>query len=216
MELTHFHLMIFIIAISLLAFRSKTFYNGMSFDLGGKSPLLRPWSFLTYGFVHLDFTHLLVNMIVLYNFSNILLSKIGTTDYFYIFFAGVLIPAIIKYSYSLLKSHNIQIIGASTGVFAILTSALLLNLDKNFLYLFFIQVTAIELLLIIIFIELFMLCFIKTQIWNTGHLLGGVCGFVYVYLTHDHMLEQVVDKLNQSIYIINAQSEIVKILAIVN
>ena len=50
------------------------------------------------------------------------------------------------------------------------------------------RIRAIELLLIVIFIEIFMMCFIKTNIWHLGHLLGGLCEFLYIYFLYNNII----------------------------
>lgn len=86
--------------------------------------VLKPWSIITYGFTHIEFWHLLMNMFVLYfvgrSFSNLFNIKLSLNIYFLGIIAGglaylltfALVPNFLK--------HASSLVGASAGVRAAL------------------------------------------------------------------------------------------------
>ncbi|TMM53853.1 rhomboid family intramembrane serine protease [Maribacter algarum] len=84
----------------------------------------QPWSIVTYSFFHADFWHILMNMLILYFASRILLNLFDGKKFLNIYFLGV-----IAGGTAFLLSYNIfpaflentsQMIGASAGVMAVL------------------------------------------------------------------------------------------------
>lgn len=87
--------------------------------------LQKPWSIITYGFAHIDFWHILFNMLVLYfvgrSFTNLFNVKISLNVYFLgILFGGLLYMLVYNiFPNGPLKSVG-PLIGASAGVRATL------------------------------------------------------------------------------------------------
>ncbi len=83
----------------------------------------KPWSILTYGFLHGGFIHLLFNMIALYFIGNLFIDYFTQKQLltFYLlgtFFGGLLF--ILSYNYfPLFKDSNSILVGSSAGVSAI-------------------------------------------------------------------------------------------------
>ena len=86
--------------------------------------ILKPWSLVTYGFKHIEFWHLFMNMFVLYfvgrSFSNLFNIKISLNIYFLGIISGGLLYIV---SYALFPSffnYGGSLVGASAGVRATL------------------------------------------------------------------------------------------------
>ncbi len=87
--------------------------------------LTKPWTLITFGFIHLDFFHLLMNLISLYFIGNLFINYFTSKQFisFYIlgtFFGGLL----FMISYNLFPAFrsdvsNSSLLGASAGVSAI-------------------------------------------------------------------------------------------------
>lgn len=123
------------VAVFIFTFLIKTF----AFLLGGGdnfiinwfalSPdfnefIFKPWTIITYGFLHSGILHILFNMLVLYYVGNLFLNFFNKQQFLTYYFSGILIGGIIfMLSYNFLpalKTGNSVLVGASAGVTAIL------------------------------------------------------------------------------------------------
>ncbi|OIQ29675.1 MAG: rhomboid family intramembrane serine protease [Bacteroidetes bacterium MedPE-SWsnd-G2] len=87
--------------------------------------IVKPWSILTYGFVHYDIFHLLFNMLFLYYLSRMLLNLFSTKLVLNIYFLGILFGGLcFMAAYNILPQSMVGIgahlVGASAGVRALL------------------------------------------------------------------------------------------------
>ncbi len=82
----------------------------------------KPWTLLTYAWVHVRLFHVLSNLIVLFYIGNIFLDFFSEKKLLLYFFSGVLVGGILflQYPYFATRSVNSTLIGASAGVMAIL------------------------------------------------------------------------------------------------
>jgi len=78
--------------------------------------LLRPWSVVTYMFLHGSFTHLLFNMLVLFFFGSRVESRLGPTRFLTLYFLSGITGAIG----SLIFTPNAGVIGASAGMYGVM------------------------------------------------------------------------------------------------
>jgi membrane associated rhomboid family serine protease len=78
--------------------------------------LVRPWTLLTYMFLHADFGHILFNMLSLYFFGPRVEERLGGGRFLTLYFVSGLFGA----GTSMIVSPNASIIGASAGVFGVL------------------------------------------------------------------------------------------------
>ncbi|REJ81807.1 MAG: rhomboid family intramembrane serine protease [Bacteroidetes bacterium] len=148
--------------------------------------LFKPWTLLTYMFLHWDFFHLLFNMLWLYWMGKILTEYLGPKKLFSTYILGGLSGAvlyIIAYNVFPLFSGALPgafALGASASVLAITLAAATLLPDYPIQLLIFGQVKLKWLALVIVFLDL-----ISISGSNAGgHIahLGGAC-FGYIYIT---------------------------------
>lgn len=78
--------------------------------------LVRPWTILTYMFVHAGFGHIFFNMLGLFFFGPRLESRLGPRDFLYLYFLSGLAGALPYF----LLAPGTPMVGASAGVFGIL------------------------------------------------------------------------------------------------
>ena len=144
------------------------------------SLIFKPWSLITYGFLHGSFSHLFWNMIMLFYFGNILVNYFGDKRLFNVFFNGILFGGIIYIiSYNLFPVFtgvSSKMIGSSAGVMAILFYITSYNPNHTIRF-FFLN---IKLLYIAIF--LLLMDIIQIPVENSGghiaHLGGALIGFL--------------------------------------
>ena len=147
---------------------------------------------ITHGFLHADWTHLIINMIVLYSFgSNVeawfgKLKMAGYIDsvaitYSLLYFGGIIISSMI----TLFRHRNnrwYNSVGASGAVSAIIFTSIFFNpLDR--LYFFaVIPIPGIIFAVLYLLYSSYMSRRSKDNINHDAHLLGAVYGFVFPLL----------------------------------
>lgn len=144
------------------------------------SLIFKPWSLITYGFLHGSFSHLFWNMIMLFYFGNILVNYFGDKRLLNVFFNGILFGGIIYIiSYNLFPVFtgvSSKMIGSSAGVMAILFYITSYNPNHTIRF-FFVNV---KLLYIAVF--LLLMDIIQIPVENSGghiaHLGGALIGFL--------------------------------------
>jgi len=144
------------------------------------SLIFKPWSLITYGFLHGSFSHLFWNMIMLFYFGNILVNYFGDKRLLNVFFNGILFGGIIYIiSYNLFPVFtgvSSKMIGSSAGVMAILFYITSYNPNHTIRF-FFVN---IKLLYIAVF--LLLMDIIQIPVENSGghiaHLGGALIGFL--------------------------------------
>ena len=93
-------------------------------DSAWSSLLIKPWTIITYGFLHASFIHLLMNMLVLYYIGNLFLDYFTPKQLynFYLmgtFFGGLLFLTAYNMDLGLDSPMGSILVGASAGVTAI-------------------------------------------------------------------------------------------------
>jgi len=144
------------------------------------SLIFKPWSLITYGFLHGSFSHLFWNMIMLFYFGNILVNYFGDKRLLNVFFNGIFFGGIIYIiSYNLFPVFtgvSSKMIGSSAGVMAILFYITSYNPNHTIRF-FFVN---IKLLYIAVF--LLLMDIIQIPVDNSGghiaHLGGALIGFL--------------------------------------
>lgn len=78
--------------------------------------LYRPWTLVTYMFLHGGMTHILFNMLALFFFASRVESRLGSRRFLTLYFIAGITGGLL----SLPFTPNVQIIGASGGVFGVM------------------------------------------------------------------------------------------------
>jgi len=145
--------------------------------------LSKPWTIITYGFIHAGFIHLFSNLIVLFFIGNLFLEYFNTKQLFSFYIFGTLFGGILfltGYNYiPIFKNNTTPLVGASAGVLAIFIgiATYLPNYQLKIRFLGYIHLWKIALVFIILDI-------IQLSGMNAGghfaHLGGALFGFLYV------------------------------------
>lgn len=146
-----------------------------------KEAALKPWTFITYAFLHADFWHLLFNMIVLNFTSRLFLTYFTQKQFFGVYLLGAIFAGFVFVMTDLFLLNNTILVGASGAIMAVLIAAATYS-----------PLSEIRLLLIgnvklwHIALVLFVLDLIQVPLNNTGghlaHMGGSLFGFVYIKL----------------------------------
>jgi uncharacterized protein len=170
-----------IIAICILSFFIENvpgignFYV-TAFEFNPGSILTRPWTLITYIFLHASLLHLFFNMFVLFFLGTSLEKIIGKTQFIEIFFASGILSAL---GYSLLSYPIFNIspgsmVGASGAIYGIFAALTMLEPDLK-VYVYFIPM---KLKYALLFFALFDFLMINSSdmIAHTAHLSGILVG----------------------------------------
>lgn len=88
--------------------------------LQGSAPWFRPWTFLTYMFLHGDFSHIFWNMLGLYFFGPVLESRLGPTNFLRLYLISGVVGGLCWLLFSALPFGGMGgLIGASGAVFGV-------------------------------------------------------------------------------------------------
>ena len=170
------------VIISMKGFKDFSFFEKYKFNIGG---IRRGEQFrmVSSGFLHLDFSHLLFNMLTLYFFANVVLSSVGTTNFVVIYLASLLVGNLLSFYFHKNELHY-SAIGASGAVSGILYSAILFYPNMS-LYLFFIPIPIPAWLFGILYL-LYSIYGMKKRTGNIGHdahfggALAGYCLTIFM------------------------------------
>ncbi|ESU26383.1 putative membrane protein [Flavobacterium limnosediminis JC2902] len=141
--------------------------------------LLKPWTFITYAFLHADFWHLLFNMIVLNFTSRLFLTYFTQKQFFGLYLLGAIFAGLVFVLTDLFLQNDTILVGASGAIMAVLIASATYT-----------PLSEIRLLLIgnvklwHIAVVLFALDLIQIPMSNTGghlaHIGGSLFGFLYI------------------------------------
>lgn len=186
---------IIIIALNALfsykGFSDHPFFDRYKFSVGSikRGEQLR---MLTSGFLHVDGTHLFVNMLTLYFFANVVIDGVGVLP-FVIIYLGSLILGNLMSLYFHKDECQYTAVGASGAVMGVLYSAILLQPDMMLGLFFIIPIPAY---LFGIGYLLYSIYGMKTRRDNIGHdaHFGGAMGGYFItmffspWIFEEHLL----------------------------
>jgi len=166
--------------ISFKGFGDYSFFERYKFNVGGikRGEQIRLFS---AGFLHVDTTHLLFNMLTLYFFANVVIAYMGNLNFIIIYVASLLLGNLLSLFFHKNEYHY-SAVGASGAVTGILYAAILLEPDMS-LYMFFVPVPIPAYIFGIGYL-LYSIYGMKKQLGNIGHdaHFGGAIGGYVVTL----------------------------------
>ena len=130
-----------IIAANVLAsmkgFSDFSFFEKYKFNISGirRGEQIR---MLSSGFLHVDYSHLLFNMLTLYFFADVVIGAVGVSKFVLIYLASLIAGNLLSF-YFHKDEYHYSAVGASGAVTGILYAAILLYPEMG-LYLFFIPI----------------------------------------------------------------------------
>ena len=184
---------------------SENFFVGL-FELSSsfQDLVFRPWTILTYGFLHSGFFHLFWNMYLLYFSSRLLLNLFNSKIFLKLYFLGIIIGGltfILSYNFfPVFQDANPYMVGASAGVMSvfIFMSTYSPNLEIK-LILFNIKLRYLGIAFVLLDV-------IQIPYGNSGghiaHLGGAFFGFLYAQRLQKGLdiglpLDNLVEKISQ-------------------
>ena len=188
-KLIYVNLAIFLFTLLISIF--KELYRGQmnwvvewfSLEDNFSSLLTKPWTIITYGFLHADFLHILLNLITLYFIGNLFITYFTQKQLlnFYLLgtFSGGLLYLISHNYFPLFEGKSSILIGASAGISAIFIgiTSYIPNYQLKIRFIGFVKLWNLA----AIWIGLDILALSGTNAGgHFAHLGGALFGFLYV------------------------------------
>lgn len=149
--------------------------------------LYRPWSLVTYMFLHASITHILWNMLALYVFGRIFLDFFSTRHFIGVYLLGGIVGGvffILAYNIFPYFRNDIDstcLVGASAAVLAIVTASAVRAPKYTVNMLFFGAVRLSTLAIITVLLSLLLLAS-ENAGGNFAHLGGALAGWVFAMM----------------------------------
>ncbi len=145
------------------------------------SSLIKPWTYITYAFCHIQPFHLLFNMMGLYFFGKLIKEYIGEAKILPLFLYGSICGGVLFQITSIFVNpeNTSTLIGASAGVMALVVAAATLIPDYTVFLLFF---GAVRLKWIAISYVLISILSLRGENFggNIAHIGGALLGYVFI------------------------------------
>ncbi len=177
------------VMISLKGFNDYGFLDKYKFHVGGvqRGEKIR---MISAGFLHIDFQHLLFNMITLFFFASIVINYLSSGGFIIVYLVSLLLGNLLSL-YFHKNEYHYSAVGASGAVTGILYSAILLRPEMN-LYMFFIPIPIPAYIFGIGYL-LYSIYGMKKRIGNIGHdahFGGAIGGYVITLFMAPWILEK--------------------------
>lgn len=191
------------VGVSLLAWNKPTLMQKWIFNPYQIQSEGEYYRFLTSGFIHQDYMHLLFNMLTLYFFGSIIeqvYAYIYGSNGVWIYVALYLIAIVISSITTFFKHRDnpaYNSLGASGGVSAILFSSILFN-PTSTIYLFFaIPVPGFILGALFLIYSYQQSKQMRGRINHDAHLMGAVFGVIFTVALQPQVISSFVEQISQ-------------------
>ena len=131
--------------------------------------------YLSSGFLHVDTTHLIVNMFTFYFFADSVIYRVGEMNFLIIYFASLIFGNILTYRLNKNKL-NYNAVGASGAVMGIVYASILLNPSMT-LFFFIIPMPGYLFGIGYLFYSIYSMKQRNDNIGYEAHLGGAIAGF---------------------------------------
>lgn len=165
----------------LFEFKGDIIVNWFALKPGFDLLLTKPWTLVTYGFLHSGFFHILFNLLVLYYIGNIFLDFLNRKQFLTYYFFGIIVGGIfyiLSYNYlPALQNQETVLVGASAGVTAVLVGIASYIPQYALRFQFIGNIKLLYIALVFVALDI-----IQIPIGNAGghiaHLGGALIGFL--------------------------------------
>lgn len=189
------------VAVSYAAFKSPALMDKLQFNASKIYYKKEYHRLITHAFLHANWEHLFVNMIVLFSFGTAIESyfkyNFGANHialYFILYFGGILISNL----YALFKHRNnyfYNAVGASGAVSAILFAAIFFDPWKMIYFFGILPIPGIVFAVLYLVYSYQMSNKQKDNVAHDAHFLGALYGFVFPVLINPRLFEKFIDQL---------------------
>jgi membrane associated rhomboid family serine protease len=156
---------------------------------------------VTHAFLHADWMHLIVNMLVFYSFADVaiyyfqmLFAQNATLLFLGLYFGGIIVSCL----YSLVKqrdNYNYSAIGASGGVAAVTFTCILFEPLGKILFFGVIPIPGVLFGILYLAYSYYMGKRGMDNVAHDAHFYGAVFGFVYPLIFRPDMIVRFIEKI---------------------
>lgn len=189
------------IAVSYAAFKSPKLMENLQFNASKIYHKNEYHRLITHAFVHANWEHLFVNMIVLFSFGQAIEMyfkyNFGNNHilyYFLLYFGGILTSNL----YALIKHRNnyfYNSVGASGAVASVLFAAIFFDPWHKILFFYVLPIPGIIFAALYLVYSYQMSIKQKDNVAHDAHFLGALFGFIFPILINPTLFETFLDKL---------------------
>jgi len=194
-------LIVITVAVSYAAFKSPKLMDQLQFNASKIVHKKEYHRLITHAFIHANWEHLFVNMIVLFSFGSAIevyfkdnFGNNAILNYVLLYFGGILVSNI----YALIKHRNnyfYNSVGASGAVSAVLFAAIFFD-PWNMIYFFgILPIPGIVFAALYLVYSYQMSTKQKDNVAHDAHFLGALYGFIFPILLNPQLFETFLDKL---------------------
>ncbi|MEY4963759.1 MAG: hypothetical protein RLZZ323_1078 [Bacteroidota bacterium] len=183
-------ILIVIIAITVLmsykGFNDLSFFRKYEFHIGSihKGEQIR---MVSSGFLHVDMTHLLFNMMTLWFFAPLVLSYLGNWVFVLIYMGSLIFGNLLTYIFNK-NNYSYRAVGASGAVTGVLYSAILLQPDMMLGLFFVIPIPAYLFGILYLLYSIYGMKSQNDNIGHSAHFGGAVGGYVITLIEQPQLL----------------------------
>ncbi|PTN07849.1 rhomboid family intramembrane serine protease [Mangrovibacterium marinum] len=186
--------------ISIAAFGKPALLDKLQFNASKIVHQHQYYRLVTHGFVHANWEHLIVNMIVLYSFGRAIeqyffvFGRMANAYFLLLYFGGMLVSNI----YALYKHRNnfyYNAVGASGAVSAVLFAAIFFDPWNKIYFFGILPIPGIVFALLYLAYSYYMSRKQNDNIAHDAHFLGALFGFIYPILLNANYFQHFVDRL---------------------
>ncbi len=178
------------IIVTWRGFRDYSFFQRYCFNISQVSYYRDYRRFITSGFLHASWVHLMFNIIALYSFGEVLELSVGVTKFLTIYFVSLVAGNLVSYFIHRHKSAYSSV-GASGAISGIVFAAIGMFPDLR-MSLFFIPIMLPGWLFALLYV-VYCMFGIRAQRDNIGHdahLGGGIAGLIVTVALFPNIISQ--------------------------
>lgn len=189
------------VLVSFLAFQNHDLMDKLQFNAAKVVHQKQYYRMISHAFIHANWSHLLVNMFVLYFFGRGIEQYFGyyfgnraTAYYLLLYFGGILASNV----WSLIKHQNnyyYNAVGASGAVSAMLFAFIFFNPWEKLYFFGIIPIPGILFAVGYLFYSYQMSKKSTDNVAHDAHILGAIFGFVFPILLKPQLFTQFIDQL---------------------
>lgn len=187
--------------VSYSAFRQKNLVEKLQFNASKVWHQKEYYRLLSHGFIHANWPHLIINMLVLYSFGRVVeayfnygFGRMANAYYLILYFGGMLFSNL----YALIKQRNnfyYNAVGASGAVSSILFTAIFFEPWNKIYFFGLFPIPGIVFAITYLIYSYYMSRKQNDNIAHDAHFLGALWGFLFPILLNFQYLENFLDKL---------------------
>ena len=164
------------VLISYKGFNDLPFFRKYEFHVGSirAGEQLR---MLSSGFLHVDMTHLIFNMLTLWFFAPVVINYMGSFSFILIYFGSLIFGSLLTMAFHK-NDYNYRAVGASGAVTGVLYSAILLQPDMMLGIFFIIPMPAYLFGILYLLYSIYGMRAKNDNIGHTAHFGGAVGGYL--------------------------------------